>query len=56
MHYKSEVEGVVRIPPQSFNDELQEAIEKQLKGDYEGRIFGDLGKVIAILEIAHICE
>ena len=56
MHYKSEVEGVVRVPPRSFNDELTEAIEKQLKGDYEGRIFGDLGKVIAILNIAHIGE
>ncbi|MBS3065158.1 MAG: DNA-directed RNA polymerase [DPANN group archaeon] len=56
MHYKSEVEGVVRIPPQLFGEELLTAIEKQLKTDYEGRTFADLGKVMAILEMGDIGE
>src|SRR3989338_4030648 len=56
MHYKSDVNGVVRIPPNFFGDDLQKAIEQQLKIDYEGRTFGDLGKVIAILNVSNIGE
>ena len=56
MYYKSEVEGVVRIPPTLFGEKLDTAVEKQLKSDYEGQIFEELGRVIEVLEINDIAE
>jgi len=56
MYYKSEVEGVVRISPKLFGEELGTAVITQLKSDYEGKITEELGKVIAILSIEDIDE
>lgn len=56
MYYRSEVKGVARIPPTMFSEELETAVEKQLKSDYEGQIFEELGKVIQILEVKEIAE
>jgi len=56
MYYKSEVEGVVRIPPKLFSEELGNAVLMQLKTDYEGQVTEDLGRVIAILSIGDIQE
>jgi DNA-directed RNA polymerase subunit E' len=56
MYYKSEVESVVRIPPALFGEELETAVDKQLKTDYEGQIFEELGRIIAIMEINGIEE
>jgi len=56
MYYKSEVEGVVRIPPTLFGEKLDAAVEKQLKTDYESHVFEELGRVIEVLEIKNIAE
>ena len=56
MYYKSEVQGVVRIPPTLFSEPLESAVEKQLRADYEGQIFEELGKVILILDVKEIGE
>jgi len=56
MYYKSEVEGVVRIPPVLFSEKLETAVETQLKTDYEGQVFEELGRVIQVLEINTIAE
>jgi len=56
MYYKSEVQGVVRIPPTLFSEPLESAVEKQLRTDYEGQIFEELGKVILILDVKEIGE
>ncbi len=56
MYYKSNVTGVVRIPPTKFNTELKKAVFTQLKEDYDGQVAGDLGKVIAILGVNNIGE
>jgi DNA-directed RNA polymerase subunit E' len=56
MYYKSEVRGVVRIPPTLFSEPLESAVEKQLRTDYEGQIFEELGKVILILDVKEIGE
>lgn len=56
MYYKSQVEGVVRIAPSRFSEELHKAITEQLKADYEGQITHELGRVIAILGVEDIQE
>jgi DNA-directed RNA polymerase subunit E' len=56
MYYKSEIRGVVRIPPTLFSEPLESAVEKQLRTDYEGQIFEELGKVILILDVKEIGE
>ncbi len=56
MYYKSEVEDVVRVPPVLFSEKLETAVEKQLKIDYEGQVFEELGKVILVVDIKQINE
>jgi len=56
MYYKSVVEGVARIMPHRFSEELNDAVLSQLKADYEGQIVPELGRVINILEIVDIGE
>jgi DNA-directed RNA polymerase subunit E' len=56
MYYKSEIQGVARIPPSLFSEPLESAVEKQLKVDYEGQVFEELGKVILVLEVKEIGE
>ncbi|MGB9675037.1 MAG: DNA-directed RNA polymerase [Candidatus Nanoarchaeia archaeon] len=56
MYYKSEVQGVVRVPPKFFGEKLERAVERQLKEEYEGKVVDPLGKVIRILDISEIGE
>jgi len=56
MYYKTQVEGVARIQPNLFAEELSEAVIKQLKSDYEGQIIPELGMVIAVLSVEEIGE
>ena len=56
MYYKTQVEGVARIPPNLFEKELAEAIVEQLKTDYEGQVVPELGMVIAVLSVEDIAE
>lgn len=54
MYYKSEVEGVVRVDPSLFGEELDVAVYRQLKKDYEGTIIENLGRLIVVIEIKKI--
>ncbi len=56
MYYKSNVAGVVRIPPTKFSMELNTAVFEQLKENYESQVAGDLGKVLAILSVDDVGE
>jgi DNA-directed RNA polymerase subunit E' len=56
MYYKSQVEGVVRIAPSRFSEELHKAVMAQLKADYEGLVTPELGRLIAILSVEDIQE
>ncbi len=56
MYYISEVEGVVRVSPELFKEELSTAIFKQLKNDFENRVDEIIGRIISVLEIKKISE
>ena len=56
MYYKSEVEGVVRVDPTLFKEELKVAIKEQLKKDYEEKPNEVLGRVIEITDVKKIDE
>ncbi len=56
MYYKSHVKGVVRVSPELFSEDLDKAILKQLKKDYEGKVDLVLGRVLAILDVLDIGE
>ena len=56
MYYKSQIEGVVRIPPEIFGQELESSVMTQLKNEYEGKISEVLGRIIAILNVDEIKE
>lgn len=56
MYYRSEVEGVVRVDPALFKENLKTAIIEQLKKDYEEKVDEVLGRVIKILNVKKIEE
>lgn len=56
MYYKSEIEGVVRVDPKLFNENLNQAIMDQLKADYIGQVNEVVGRIIQIIEIKQIGE
>jgi DNA-directed RNA polymerase subunit E' len=56
MYYKSQVESVVRIPPALFTEELGKAVMTQLKTEYEGAVFPELGRIIVVISIEEVGE
>jgi len=56
MYYISQVEGVARIPPNLFDEELKKAVNIQLKEEYEDSVNPELGKIISILKVIEIGE
>jgi len=56
MYYESQIEGVVRIPPEVFGQELESSVLAQLKEEYEGKITEILGRIIAVLNVNEIQE
>ena len=56
MFYEIEVKGHVRVPPNLFKDNIQEAITKELNKKYDGMISKNLGVIIGITEIMKIGE
>ena len=46
-----EVEDVVRIPPPSFGDPLDDVSQQILKGKYESTLSSELGYVILIMDV-----
>jgi len=56
MFYKSKIEGVVRVSPERFKEELKVAVMQQLKKDLEGSVTETLGRIIIILDVSNIGE
>src|SRR3989344_4090428 len=56
MFYKAEIEDHIRVPPDLFNLEVQEAVIKRIKKKYEGFISKDLGIVIDVTNVNTIGE
>jgi len=54
MYYKSAVEGVVRVDPSRFSEDLKKVITEELRQNYENRVIDQLGRVIAIQSIKNI--
>ena len=54
MFYKLTVTDHIRIPPEKFSYDLEEAVLRQVKEEYEGHISKNLGNVIDILDVQGI--
>ena len=54
MYYKSVVEGVVRVDPSRFDEDLKKVINEELRKNYENQVIDQLGRVIAIQDIKKI--
>ena len=54
MYYKSAVEGVVRVDPSLFGEDLKKVVTDELRGNYENKVIDQLGRVIAIQSISNI--
>ena len=56
MYALSEVDGVVRVEPKRFGDDLSEAIADQLETNYIGQVDNELGRIIKIISIIKVGE
>jgi DNA-directed RNA polymerase subunit E' len=56
MYGLSEVEGVVRVEPKLFSENLNEAIAKQLEETYVGQVNNEIGRIVKIIEVLKIGE
>jgi len=56
MFYRMEVQDHIRVPPDLFNLEVNEAVLKRIKKKYEGFISKDLGIVIDVTNVNTIGE
>jgi len=56
MFYKLEVKDHIRVPPDTFNLPLEEAVVKRIKKKYDGFISKDLGIVIDVSGVKEIGE
>jgi DNA-directed RNA polymerase subunit E' len=56
MYYKSKVEGVVRVEPKRFAENLKDVILGELRETYENRIIEGLGRVLVINSVDKVGE
>lgn len=56
MYNETQVHGVVRIDPVLFSEKLEVAVNKQLREDYEGKVFPQLGRVVSVLTVDEVGE
>jgi DNA-directed RNA polymerase subunit E' len=56
MYYKSKVEGVVRVEPKRFAENLKAVILGELRETYENRIIDELGRVLVINSVDKVGE
>ena len=56
MFYKYKIQDYIRVPPHLFAMDVEDAIIKQIKSEYEGFISNDLGIVIDVAEVENIGE
>ncbi len=56
MFYRTQINDHVRVPPNLFGENVEKAVLKQVKQDYEGHISKDLGIVIDVSKVIEIGE
>ncbi|MFH2020324.1 MAG: DNA-directed RNA polymerase [archaeon] len=56
MFYKTIVKDHIRLPPNLFSDDVEAALLKQIKQDYEGYISKEMGIVIDVATIDEVNE
>ena len=56
MYYKIEIKDRVRVPPNLFNLDTNEAVIKSIKKKYDGFISKDIGIVIDVSGVKEIGE
>jgi DNA-directed RNA polymerase subunit E' len=56
MYALSEVDGVVRVEPKLFGQDLSQAIAEQLETTYVGQVDNELGRIIKIIDVLKIGE
>ena len=56
MFYKVKLKDYVALEPDLFNEDLKDAIEKQIIRDYTYKVSEELGFIVSILEIEKIGE
>ena len=56
MFYKTIVKDHIRLPPSMFSEDVDKALLKQIKQDYEGYISKDMGIVIDVSGIDEVKE
>lgn len=54
MYYKIEVKDFVRIPPEKFKLDLEDAMISEIKDKYEGHISKNIGHVVDVSEVGDI--
>ena len=54
MYYQSTVEGIVRVDPRRFSENLKAVILEELRFLYENQVSDDLGRVLAIKSVKEI--
>src|SRR3989338_11244286 len=56
MFYEVELKGHIRVPPSSFNMDVEDAVLQQVNLSFKDLISKDFGIVIAVSEIVEIRE
>ncbi len=56
MHYKIEVKDRIRVPPELFGDDLEDAVTKRIRKQYSGFISKDLGIIVDVSNVKSIGE
>ena len=56
MFYEIELKSHIRVPPNLFDLNTEEAVLKQLNEQFEGYISKDIGIVIAVSGIVNVSE
>lgn len=56
MYKKVKLKDRVRVPPDKLKDDVEGAIKKTLREDYEGKLEKKIGLLLALLEIEEVGE
>ena len=56
MYYELEIQDHIRLPPNSFKDDLKGAIKEKLNEEYENHIDKDHGIIITVKEVVSVGE
>jgi len=56
MYYKIELKDHIRVPPNLFDLDVEEAVIKRIKKKYDGYISSDLGIVIDVADLKEVGE